>query len=89
MEGYEKWFGQSPELNILYLMGISDRPVEAGAIEALKKEPTIPRVTYRLQKLSHEDWQWALSHMKEARLFAVENLQKPGMLDCHSKKRQT
>jgi len=83
MEGYETWFGPSPELNILYLMGLFDRPVEAGAIGALKKEPAIPGVTDRLRGLSHDDWQWALSHLREARLLASENPQKPGTLDCH------
>jgi len=83
MEGYVKWFGPSPELNILYLLGLFDRPVEAGAIEALKKKPVIPGVTDRLRQLSQEDWQWALSHLREARLLAEENPHKPGTLDCH------
>ena len=83
MEGYERWFGPSPELNILYLMGLFDRPVDAGAIEALKKEPAIPGVTDRLQRLSEEDWQWALSHLRGARMLAEGNPHKPGTLDCH------
>jgi len=99
MEGYEKRYirypkwkllrkfkrfcRHEPELNILYLLGLFDRPVEAGAIEALKKKPAICGVTDRLGQLSEEDWQWALSHLRGARLLAEENPQKPGTLDCH------
>jgi tetratricopeptide (TPR) repeat protein/GTPase SAR1 family protein len=83
MEAYEKWFGPSPERDILYLLGLFDRPVEKGTIEVLKKEPAIPGVTERLRGLTEEDMQWALRHLREARLVAEENPQKPGTLDCH------
>jgi tetratricopeptide (TPR) repeat protein len=83
MAAYEKWLGPSPERDILYIMGLFDRPVEPGAIAALRKEPTIPGVTDRLQKISEEDWQWALSHLRGARLVAAENPHKPGLLDSH------
>ncbi len=83
MEAYEKWFGPSPERDILYLLGLFDRPVEKGAIEALKKKPAIPGLTERLRGLTQEDMQWALRHLREARLVAEENPQKPGTLDSH------
>ncbi|MCX6584544.1 MAG: toll/interleukin-1 receptor domain-containing protein [Candidatus Aminicenantes bacterium] len=44
MEAYMHWLGNSPERDILYIIGLFDRPVEAGAIEALKKKPAIPGV---------------------------------------------
>ncbi len=83
MAAYEKWFGPSPERDILYLLGLFDRSVEKGAIEALKKEPAIPGVTERLRGLTEEDMQWALCHLREARLVAEESPQKSGTLDCH------
>ncbi len=83
MAAYEEWFGPCPERDILYILGLFDRPVGKGAIEALKGEPVIPGVTDRLQQMSAEDYGWALSHVREARLLAAENPQKPGMLDCH------
>ncbi len=86
MEAYESWLGDSPERDILYLLGLFDRPVEKGAVEALKKDPAIPGLTDRLQGIAGEDWLWALSHLREARLLAEEMPRKPGTvgsLDCH------
>ncbi len=83
MEAYEKWLGQSAEKDILYMMGLFDRPAEVGAIEALKVDPVIPGVTDQLQQLSEEDWNRALFNLRAAHLLAEENPQKPDVLDCH------
>ena len=73
----------SLELNILYIIGLFDRPVEAGAIEALKKKPAISGVTDKLQGITGADWQMALSHLRNAHLLAKEDQHKKGTLDCH------
>jgi tetratricopeptide (TPR) repeat protein len=83
MEAYERWLGQSAEKDILYIMGLFDRPVDIGAIEALKAEPAIPSVTDQLVSLSEEDWNRALFNLRAAHLLAVENPQKRDVLDCH------
>ena len=41
MAAYESWFEGKPELDILRLMGLFDRPAEGGALDALRKEPAI------------------------------------------------
>jgi tetratricopeptide (TPR) repeat protein len=64
-------------------MGLFDRPVEMGAIEALKTEPPIPGVTEQLQQLTEEDWGYALTNLREANLLSKENPHKPDTLDCH------
>jgi tetratricopeptide (TPR) repeat protein len=83
MEAYEQWLGASAERDILYIMGLFDRPAEGGAIEALKAEPPIPGVTDQLVQLSEEDWNNALFNLMNARLLAEENPKKPDALDCH------
>jgi tetratricopeptide (TPR) repeat protein len=83
MEAYERWLGDSAELNILRIMGLFDRPVEKGAVEALKGESPITGITQKLQELSEEDWQWALSNLRTANLLSKADPQKPGTLDCH------
>lgn len=72
-----------PELSILYMLGLFDRPVEKGAIDILKSAPAIKGVTEQLGKLSEKDWQYALCHLRDAGLLAKANPQKPGDLDCH------
>jgi tetratricopeptide (TPR) repeat protein len=83
MEAYVQWLGDSPELNILRIMGLFDRPVEKDTIEALKSEPSIPGITGQLQELSEEDWQWVLTNLRAANLLSKEDPQKPDVLDCH------
>lgn len=83
MEAYEKWFGESAEKDILYIMGLFDRPVDIGAIEALKRGRAIKGVTKKLKKLSEEDWNNALVNLRSAKLLARENPQKRDVLDCH------
>jgi tetratricopeptide (TPR) repeat protein len=99
MEAYEEWYKIypknkflkrfkrfikiKPELNILRIMGLFDRPVEKGAVEALKGESAIDGITQKIQQLSEEDWQWALSNLRTANLLSKADPQKPGTLDCH------
>nr|NIM11592.1 hypothetical protein [Candidatus Aminicenantes bacterium]NIM84766.1 hypothetical protein [Candidatus Aminicenantes bacterium]NIN17601.1 hypothetical protein [Candidatus Aminicenantes bacterium]NIN41479.1 hypothetical protein [Candidatus Aminicenantes bacterium]NIN84253.1 hypothetical protein [Candidatus Aminicenantes bacterium] len=83
MQAYEIWLKESPELNVLRIMGLFDRPVEKGAVDALREVPSIPGVTDKFQKLSEDDWQFALDNLRTASLLAKKDLQKPDVLDCH------
>ncbi len=42
---YARWLGEGPELAILRLLGLFDRPAEAGALKALRAAPPIPGLT--------------------------------------------
>lgn len=83
MESYEKWFDGRPELDILRIMGLFDRPAEAGAIEAVKAKPVIKGLTSKLKELSDADWRYALNHLRQVKLLAAEDDTRPGGLDCH------
>jgi tetratricopeptide (TPR) repeat protein len=83
MESYERWFQGKPELDILRMMGLFDRPAEGGATEALRAEPAIKGLTTELQGLSHEDWQYAVDNLRTVRLLAEEDPHQPDTLDCH------
>jgi hypothetical protein len=65
---YEKWFKGKPELNIVFMVGLFNRPAEAGAIEALRAGPPIEGLTSELEELSHEDWHYALTEILHKRL---------------------
>lgn len=83
MESYEAFLTDKPELDILRLMGLFDRPAEGGALVALKKEPIIDGLTDALQKLSDADWRYAINNLRDLRLLAEQNPQEPESLDCH------
>ena len=48
MASYESWIGDGPERQILFLMGLFDRPAEREALAALRAEPPIPGLTDKL-----------------------------------------
>jgi hypothetical protein len=45
MESYQTWFGEGPELSVLRLLGLFDRPADEKALKALLKPPAIRGVT--------------------------------------------
>ncbi|MCP5104372.1 MAG: toll/interleukin-1 receptor domain-containing protein, partial [bacterium] len=83
MAAYEKWLGETPERDILFMLGLFDRPVERGAIDVLKTAPEIPGVTAQLQRLEETDWQGALTTLRAAGLLAKEERRHGEVLDCH------
>jgi tetratricopeptide (TPR) repeat protein len=83
MESYERWLQGKPELDILRLMGLFDRPAEKGALDKLREEPVIQDLTNALQKLSDINWKYAVSNLRELRLLAPKDPYEPDTLDCH------
>jgi tetratricopeptide (TPR) repeat protein len=83
MESYEIWLKDQPELDILRMTGLFDRPAEGGAIEVLRAPPPIKGLTTKLKDMSHEDWQFALNNLRKAGLLAKEGPAMPDTLDCH------
>jgi tetratricopeptide (TPR) repeat protein len=83
MGSYEIWLKDTPELNILYLMGLFDRPAPGGAIDALKAEPPIEGLTEKLQNLSDTKWKYAVKRQRDLRLLGQKDESDPDTLDCH------
>jgi tetratricopeptide (TPR) repeat protein len=65
---YEALFKSKPELEVLRILGLFDRPADRGALKILRK-------------LSASAWAEALENLKDARLIEYEDLDGP--LDCH------
>ena len=83
MESYENCFGEGPELAILRMLGLFDRPADEKAIAALLKPPAIPSLTEPLTDLSPSEWRATLAKLRRSRLLAGEDLHNPGHLDAH------
>src|SRR5271165_4500866 len=45
MESYQTWFGEGPELSVLRMLGLFDRPADEKALEALLTPPAIRGLT--------------------------------------------
>jgi hypothetical protein len=83
MKSYQTWFGEGPELSVLRMLGLFDRPAEEKAIGALLKPPAIPGLTESLTDLRPAEWQRILAKLRRARLLAGEDPHNPGHLDTH------
>ena len=83
MESYQTWFGEGPELSVLRMLGLFDRPVDEKTLEALVKSPAIPGLTESLTNLSPTDWRTILAKLRRARLLAREDAHHPRYLDTH------
>jgi hypothetical protein len=85
MESYEKeWLADKPLLlAILSIVGLFDRPADAGCLAALRAEPAIPGLTDALVGLREDDWSRAVHRLREARLLSPVDPVDPGALDAH------
>jgi serine/threonine protein kinase/predicted ATPase len=83
MESYQTWFAEGPELSVLRILGLFDRPADEKALEVLLKPPAIRDLTESLTDLSPTEWRTILARLRRARLLAGEDPQNRGHLDTH------
>jgi tetratricopeptide (TPR) repeat protein len=83
MESYQAWLGKGPELSVLRMLGLFDRPADEKALAVLLKSPAIPGLTESLTDLSPSQWRTILARLRRARLLANEDPHNPGHLDAH------
>ncbi len=80
---YSLWLGEGPEVAILRLLGLFDRPADAKALAALRAKPAIPGLTEALVDISAEEWNWAISSLQEHGLLLPADPHQAGDLDAH------
>ena len=83
MESYQTWFGEGPELSVLRILGLFDRPADEKAVGALLKPPAVRGLTESLADLSPTEWRTILAKLRRAALLAPEDPHNPGNLDTH------
>jgi serine/threonine protein kinase len=69
MESYQSWLGEGPELSVLRMLGLFDRPADEKALGVLLKSPAIPGLTGSLIDLSRSEWRTILARLRRARLL--------------------
>ena len=83
IESYQTWFREGPELSILRMLGLFDRPADEKALAALLAPPAIRGLTEPLTDLSPTEWRTILAKLRRARLLAAEDPHNPRHLDTH------
>ena len=79
MTAYEKWLGK-PEVAILHMLGLFDRPAEEDEITALRAEPVIPGLTDALVGVDERAWKRAAARLGRVGLLAEQDNKR---LDAH------
>jgi serine/threonine protein kinase len=83
MASYQNWFGEGPELSLLRILGLFDRPADERAICSLLDVPAIPGLTESLLGLSPSEWRTILARLRRARLLSGKDPHNPGDVDAH------
>jgi hypothetical protein len=83
MESYQTWFGEGPELSLLRMLGLFDRPADERVVGAMLKSPAIRGITESLTDLSSTEVRMVFARLRRARLLAPEDPHNPGHLDTH------
>jgi tetratricopeptide (TPR) repeat protein len=85
MESYEKeWLSTQPVLlAIMRLVGLFDRPASGGCLQALRKKPVIKGLTEDIVRLKENEWQRAVTRLRDAHLLVPADPSAPDTLDSH------
>ncbi|HEX4962727.1 MAG TPA: toll/interleukin-1 receptor domain-containing protein [Thermoanaerobaculia bacterium] len=83
IQTFSRWLGEGPEVAILCLLGLFDRPADAEALAALRAKPAIPGLTETLVDISTQVWSWAISSLQEHSLLLPPDPHRVGVLDAH------
>jgi hypothetical protein len=66
MQSYQTWLGEGPEVAVLRMLGLFDRPADEKALGALLKPPVIPGLTEQLTDLNPTNDSWEVKKSKTA-----------------------
>jgi tetratricopeptide (TPR) repeat protein len=83
MAAFAARFGGGPEVELLRMLGLFDRPARADEIAGLRAAPPIPGLTEHIQPLSEAGWLRLLVRLRQVRLIAPESRHQPEALDAH------
>ena len=78
MASYENWFAGRPELSILRILGLFDRPARRDLMFCASR-PCVG-LNDQLVGLPENEWRWALARLRQARLVEDET---GGAIDTH------
>jgi tetratricopeptide (TPR) repeat protein len=82
MATYERWFAGTPELAILRMLGLFDRPATGEEIAALRAEPAVVGLTDTLAGVGEGGWNEAVTTLRDVGLLAREE-EPDDRLDAH------
>ncbi len=83
MAAFAARFGAGPEVELLQVLGLFDRPAELAAIKAVRKTPAIPGLTEHIGKMDAAAWLRLLEDLRRVKLIAAADRHQAEVLDAH------
>jgi tetratricopeptide (TPR) repeat protein len=83
MSAFAERFGDSPEVDLLRMLGLFNSPAEKEEVAAVRIAPLIPGLTEHLQAMSDVDWIQLVNRLRRTKLIANESAHRPDTLDAH------
>lgn len=83
MAAFAARFGDGPEVELLQVLGLFDRPAELAAIEAVRAAPPIPGLTEHISKMDAAAWLRLLESLRRVKMIAAESRHRDEVLDAH------
>ena len=80
---FEQRYGKGPEMEVLRMLGLFNRPADIGEIAALKAAPPIPDLTEHIHGLQEADWLRLLQKLRQDKLITHQSRRQPDLLDAH------
>lgn len=76
-------FGEGPEVELLKILGLFDRPADNQSLLALRAAPEIPALTEHLQRLPEAEWMRLVEKLRRMKLIALPGRHGLTELDAH------
>ena len=83
LQSYEKWFGDSPELQVLRILGLFDRPATLEEVSTLRKHPPIQNLTDKLATLTSTEWNATVRRLSQLQLTSISESNSSIEIDTH------
>jgi tetratricopeptide (TPR) repeat protein len=83
LTAYERYLGEGPELELLSILGLLNRPLDKSSLQALTAPPVISGLTERLQGVGGKKFNAVLARLRRARLISEPDRFMPDALDTH------
>ncbi len=83
IEAFVKYFGEGPEVELLRILGLFDRPAERAAVDAILEGEPIEGISEQLGKSGADEFAKVLENLRKVRLIARESEHRPDVIDCH------
>ncbi len=88
MAAFAARFGDGPEIRLLRILGLFDRPAGLGLLAGVIADQSVPQLTSGVPAPETLGWHQLVKKLRRAGLVARENEKQPDLLDAHPLVRQ-